>query len=158
MSRTNRLTADTTNLLAEDGVLIATPRCPISIAPRQRITWWYALPRNGHISLFSKQSLAVLAADTVPLPPKPGGFSAGLLDVEVANTRQPLLWAGNLSGPAEAAPSFGPAGGMTPGPISARFRLGAGSCGKAWRALIPAARTVSVAVVALLPPPASLGA
>lgn len=27
----------------------------------QRIGWWYAGPRNGHISLFSKKSLALLA-------------------------------------------------------------------------------------------------
>lgn len=31
------------------------------IRPNQRLTWWYASPRNGHISLFSKQSLVLLA-------------------------------------------------------------------------------------------------
>lgn len=44
------------------------------IAPQQRITWWYASPRNGHISLPSKQSLAILAAS---YGFKLGGFSAG---------------------------------------------------------------------------------
>lgn len=28
-----------------------------------RLTWWYASPRNGHISLFSRNSLALLAKD-----------------------------------------------------------------------------------------------
>lgn len=31
------------------------------ISPRSRLTWWYASPRNGHISLFSKQSLFTVA-------------------------------------------------------------------------------------------------
>jgi len=58
----NQLMADISSLLAEDGVLIlSTLLSDGFIAPRQRITWWYASPRNGHISLFSKQSLAILA-------------------------------------------------------------------------------------------------
>ncbi|MBK9130177.1 MAG: class I SAM-dependent methyltransferase [Gammaproteobacteria bacterium] len=58
----NRLMADISSLLAEDGVLIlSTLLSDGFIAPHQRITWWYASPRNGHISLFSKQSLAILA-------------------------------------------------------------------------------------------------
>ncbi|MDD3030156.1 MAG: class I SAM-dependent methyltransferase [Alphaproteobacteria bacterium] len=31
------------------------------IVPGKRLTWWYVAPRNGHISLFSMKSLAVLA-------------------------------------------------------------------------------------------------
>ncbi|MGE0372281.1 MAG: class I SAM-dependent methyltransferase, partial [Gammaproteobacteria bacterium] len=47
----NRLMADITNLLAEDGVLIVSTLLSDGfIAPQQRITWWYAAPRNGHIS------------------------------------------------------------------------------------------------------------
>lgn len=32
------------------------------IVEKSRITWWYAGPRAGHISLFSKESLRILAA------------------------------------------------------------------------------------------------
>lgn len=31
------------------------------VVPNSRLTWWYASPRNGHISLFSKQSLVLVA-------------------------------------------------------------------------------------------------
>jgi len=31
-----------------------------NIKPNNRINWWYASPRNGHISLFSKKSLVLL--------------------------------------------------------------------------------------------------
>ncbi|MBV7535111.1 class I SAM-dependent methyltransferase [Duganella sp. sic0402] len=31
------------------------------IQPNTRLTWWYASPRNGHISLFSNRSLVLLA-------------------------------------------------------------------------------------------------
>lgn len=47
-------------LLAPDGlVLFSTLLQPPSI-DEIRLNWWYAAPRNGHISLFSKQSLAAL--------------------------------------------------------------------------------------------------
>lgn len=32
-----------------------------AILTNQRLTWWYAAPRNGHISLFTRQSLTLLA-------------------------------------------------------------------------------------------------
>ncbi len=58
----HRLMADIAGLLREDGVLIlSTLLSDGAIAPRQRLTWWYASPRNGHISLFSKKSLTALA-------------------------------------------------------------------------------------------------
>lgn len=58
-----RLMADLTSLLAEGGiVLFSTLLSDGNIASRQRLSWWYASPRNGHISLFSRQSLAILAA------------------------------------------------------------------------------------------------
>jgi hypothetical protein len=51
------------SLVSEDGVvLFSTLISDGSIAPRQRLTWWYASPRNGHISLFSRDSLARLGA------------------------------------------------------------------------------------------------
>ena len=49
-------------LLSPNGlVLFSTLVSDGNIHPNQRISWWYASPRNGHISLFSKNSLAILA-------------------------------------------------------------------------------------------------
>ena len=49
-------------LLDENGiVLFSTLLNDDFIRPNERITWWYASPRNGHISLFSKKSLHGLA-------------------------------------------------------------------------------------------------
>lgn len=42
-------------------ILIGTLSSDGRIDSRNRLTWWYAAPRNGHISLYSKRSLAVLA-------------------------------------------------------------------------------------------------
>lgn len=50
------------SLLAPDGlVLFSTLLSDGSIHRNQRLSWWYASPRNGHISLFSRNSLALLA-------------------------------------------------------------------------------------------------
>jgi SAM-dependent methyltransferase len=53
------------NLMAlrrENGVLLFTTLLNDGqIAPNQRLSWWYAAPRNGHISLYSQASLARLA-------------------------------------------------------------------------------------------------
>lgn len=55
------LIADLATLLRDDGVvLFSTLISDGNIAARQRLTWWYAAPRNGHISLFSKKSLYLL--------------------------------------------------------------------------------------------------
>lgn len=43
-------------------IIIGTLSSDERIDDRLRLTWWYAAPRNGHISLYSKRSLAVLAA------------------------------------------------------------------------------------------------
>jgi SAM-dependent methyltransferase len=49
-------------LIAPRGlVLFSTLLSDGSLDSRQRITWWYASPRNGHISLYSRKSLAILA-------------------------------------------------------------------------------------------------
>jgi SAM-dependent methyltransferase len=49
-------------LLSQNGiVLFSTLLSDGKIIPNQRINWWYASPRNGHISLFSRKSLAILA-------------------------------------------------------------------------------------------------
>lgn len=50
-------------LLAPEGiVLFSTMVTDGHIVPGRRITWWYASPRNGHISLHSRKSLALLGA------------------------------------------------------------------------------------------------
>ncbi len=49
-------------LLSPNGlVLFSTLVSDGNIHPGQRINWWYASPRNGHVSLYSKKSLALLA-------------------------------------------------------------------------------------------------
>jgi hypothetical protein len=63
------------SLLSPNGlVLFSTLVSDGNIQPGQRISWWYASPRNGHISLFSKNSLAVLAQQ---YRVNFGSFSAG---------------------------------------------------------------------------------
>lgn len=54
-------------------VLLSTLLSDGNIHAKQRISWWYASPRNGHISLFSRNSLAILA--------KNSGFSFGSFSV-----------------------------------------------------------------------------
>ncbi|HEV7816465.1 MAG TPA: class I SAM-dependent methyltransferase [Janthinobacterium sp.] len=58
----DRLMAELVSLLAPGGmVLFSTMLSDGHIQPRQRLSWWYAAPRNGHISLFSRASLELLA-------------------------------------------------------------------------------------------------
>lgn len=57
------LMVNLTTALADDGlILFSTLITDSDIKPNQRMTWWYASPRNGHISLFSRQSLMMLGA------------------------------------------------------------------------------------------------
>lgn len=57
-----RLMDDLSTLRAADGiVLFSTLLSDDHIRPQQRLSWCYAAPRNGHVSLFSKRSLALLA-------------------------------------------------------------------------------------------------
>lgn len=42
-------------------VIFSTLLSDGQISPNTRLTWWYASPRNGHISLFSKRSMVLLA-------------------------------------------------------------------------------------------------
>ncbi len=57
------LISNLSSLLESDGIVIFTTATSDGhIAPHHRINWWYASPRNGHISLFSKKSLALLGA------------------------------------------------------------------------------------------------
>jgi SAM-dependent methyltransferase len=49
-------------LLAPSGIILfSTLLSDGNIHPKQRLSWWYASPRNGHISLFSRQSLFFIA-------------------------------------------------------------------------------------------------
>ncbi len=53
---------DITALLAPEGVLMfSTLVSDGEIHNDKKLDWWYAAPRNGHISLFSKDSLSRLA-------------------------------------------------------------------------------------------------
>lgn len=64
------LIANLHRLLDADGiVLFSTLVSDGQLSTNQRINWWYAAPRNGHISLFSRASLGVLG--------KSKGFNCG---------------------------------------------------------------------------------
>lgn len=57
-----RLMSDLRTLLAPSGlILFSTLLSDGNLKQGQRISWWYASPRNGHISLLSRNSLAILA-------------------------------------------------------------------------------------------------
>lgn len=49
------------SLRAEAVLVFSTGLSDGEIIPNGRLTWWYAAPRNGHISLFSRASLEHLA-------------------------------------------------------------------------------------------------
>jgi Methyltransferase domain len=57
-SDVNLLMKSLSELLSKDGaILFSTMLSDHHIKKNQRITWWYASPRNGHISLFSSKTL-----------------------------------------------------------------------------------------------------
>jgi hypothetical protein len=56
------LIANLTSLVDEKGIILfSTLLTDGNIVKNNRLTWWYAAPRNGHISLFSRSSLSVIA-------------------------------------------------------------------------------------------------
>lgn len=56
------LMANLKSALVPNGlILFSTLLSDGNIHPSQRLGWWYASPRNGHISLFSRKSLTLLA-------------------------------------------------------------------------------------------------
>jgi SAM-dependent methyltransferase len=58
-----KLMNDISTLLRDEGILLfSTLLNDGCILPDQRLDWWYASPRNGHISLYSRQSLSILAS------------------------------------------------------------------------------------------------
>lgn len=57
------LMSNLASLLEQRGlVLFSTLVSDGHVAPSRPLDWWYAAPRNGHVSLFSRRSLAVLGA------------------------------------------------------------------------------------------------
>jgi SAM-dependent methyltransferase len=74
VSNVQELMSNLCSLLAPSGlILFSTLLADGNIHTHQRINWWYASPRNGHISLFSRKSLDILA--------KQRGFHFGSLSV-----------------------------------------------------------------------------
>ena len=59
----NVLIKNLTEVMSNDClILFSTLVLDGSIKTNSRITWWYASPRNGHISLFSTKSLGILGS------------------------------------------------------------------------------------------------
>ncbi len=49
-------------LLSTDGIIIfSTLLNDQKVSKGKKLDWWYAAPRNGHISLFSKKSMGIMA-------------------------------------------------------------------------------------------------
>ncbi|MDK2123543.1 class I SAM-dependent methyltransferase [Chitinimonas sp. DQS-5] len=58
-----QLVVDLATLIKDDGVVIFTTLLADNdVKVGQPLNWWYAAPRNGHISLYSALSLVVLGA------------------------------------------------------------------------------------------------
>jgi SAM-dependent methyltransferase len=54
------LLGDIGRLMTGEGVLVfSTLLSDGEVGPHRRLTWWYAAPRNGHVSLFSRRSLTL---------------------------------------------------------------------------------------------------
>jgi SAM-dependent methyltransferase len=59
----DQLMDNLSDLLKYDGVILfSTLLSDNNISRNQRLGWWYASPRNGHISLFSKKSLGIISS------------------------------------------------------------------------------------------------
>ncbi len=90
---------DMKSLLAEDGCIIFSQTLQPYDIEQQRGRWWYIGPRNGHLSTFTPQSLALIAAScglVFHLGTSPHGFSSPRLSafarVGVASVGQPLFY------------------------------------------------------------------
>jgi len=64
VSQVYQLFQDLCGLLRDDGIILLTTALSDTtvVAHNTPLTWWYASPRNGHVSLFSKESLEYLSA------------------------------------------------------------------------------------------------
>jgi SAM-dependent methyltransferase len=70
-----QLMSDLRSLLSPNGIILfSTLLSDGNININQRLGWWYASPRNGHISLFSRKSLEIIAKNNAF---NFGSFSAG---------------------------------------------------------------------------------
>ena len=80
------------SLLVKPGVvLFSTLLSDGHIGSGERLTWWYAAPRNGHVSLHSRKSLTLLGASH--------GFSFGSLAENFhAYWKEVPAWASHLFG------------------------------------------------------------
>jgi SAM-dependent methyltransferase len=89
-----RLVADLGSLLHPDGVvLFSTLLSDGNLYAGHPLSWWYAAPRNGHISLFSSRSLAALGAIE--------GFSVGSFSQDLhAFWKNIPPWAAHILRPA----------------------------------------------------------
>jgi 2-polyprenyl-6-hydroxyphenyl methylase/3-demethylubiquinone-9 3-methyltransferase len=56
-----RVFADLSELLAEPGLVLFSTLLQPADMSFQGLSWWYASPRNGHISLYTADSLRALA-------------------------------------------------------------------------------------------------
>ena len=66
---------DLTSFLDADGVILfSTMLSDGNLEAGKKLGWWYAAPRNGHISLYSRESLSLLGAKHCV---NFGSFSAG---------------------------------------------------------------------------------
>ena len=85
-----RLAEDLARLVAADGMaLFSTQLSDDHVALGRPLDWWYAAPRNGHISLFSATSLAFLGAAA--------GFALASFGPGLhAFWRRPPAWAAHL--------------------------------------------------------------
>jgi len=55
-----RTAAEMCELLPDDRIILFTTLTQPADFDQQRLHWWYAGPRNGHVSLYSRESLAIL--------------------------------------------------------------------------------------------------
>ena len=55
-----RTFADMSDFLTEPGLIVFSTLLQPADIDRQGLNWWYAGPRNGHVSLFSRESLGAL--------------------------------------------------------------------------------------------------
>jgi SAM-dependent methyltransferase len=90
----NHLISTLSSLVTKDGiVLFSTYISDGNIMRNQRLQWWYASPRNGHISLFSRKSLALLG--------KKEGFELASFSPNLHMFRRTTpSWAAHVFGPA----------------------------------------------------------
>ncbi len=71
----SRTIAEMSELLSDPGLIVLSTLLQPADIERQGLNWWYAGPRNGHVSLYSRESLERLLA---PFGFRFGSFNDGL--------------------------------------------------------------------------------